>query len=175
MFVHHEFPWLTAIPEGSVNHSHSDVMVALVPFMEASGKKMKEYIKRKLHCPIYYPHDTKCRRINDTIKFSSFHPDYEKIHLNMLIANKSQCDVIFYSQDEILVLRVQQNETIFHGIYKNPLDEFYRYHLLPELVDSRAARGLPVRENTFRLRGKAHLLKALQSEQGNRFVGRVWK
>jgi hypothetical protein len=94
-----------------------------------------------------------------------------------VIANKSECDVIFYSEDEILVLRVEQNNTIFHGLYKTGLDEFYRYHLIPELVDSRAARGLPLRENTFRLRAKEDELKAKQSADGNdnRYVGAVWR
>ena len=139
LWVDSENPFLAASPDGIVNLSLTSSYVV------------------EIKCPYNARHLTSIREaceagkiplaINSTGEFylPPAHAHFFQVQLQLQCCDMDRCDYVVFIPNDIAHVTVRRDREFMSNIIPK-LRLFYMDCILPELVDSRAQRGLPLRE-----------------------------
>jgi len=150
IFVHPEFGYLAASPNGLVGDR--GIVAVRSP-----------YFARFLP-PLLIPTDFPefyCSLSNDrtTLVLDTQHKHYYQIQGQLEITDREWCDFVVWTPQGIHVERIYRDRDVFFFNAMLPkLERFYKLSLLPEIVDARLPRELPIREPDF-------VFEALENER----------
>ncbi|GFX26669.1 yqaJ domain-containing protein [Trichonephila clavipes] len=76
------------------------------------------------------------------------HKFYFQIQGQLFITQRKWCDLYLWCKKDSLTLRIEANEEFWKGIIPK-LEKFYFKCVLPEILDGRAPRNMPLREPLY--------------------------
>lgn len=153
LFVDPENPFLSTSPDGLVG-AHGLVEIKC-PFTARFHKNLSEFFRQKNSVGLNI-------LSNDSLDLPENHKYYYQIQGQLAITNRSWCDLFIWCPGDSRTVRVEKNVNFWQGIVPK-LTSFYMDCVLPELIDPRATRNMPVREPSYILNGNSNKKKIVHN------------
>lgn len=102
------------------------------------------------------------KMVNGEVELKKSHMYYYQIQGQLHIADRQYCMFGMWTAEEfdMLILRVERDYEFFKNNMQLTLSNFYNNHLLPEIIDSRFKRNMPIRKAIE----KKETIKGIKSE-----------
>lgn len=142
LFVDEDIPYLGASPDGLVRDE--DGLVEVKCPYTAREKTPMEYLRG---CKVKFlvPHTEE----DQIVKVNKNHDYYYQIQGQLHIAKRSFCIFAVFSPKGIVIERILKDHQFWETKMEERLKKFYINCLLPELIDPRHPRSLPIREPNY--------------------------
>lgn len=137
LYIDPEYNFLGSTPDGLIGN---DCIVEIKCPYSIAGKDIDQQIKaKKLSCWKYNP-------IDDTIVFNKKHLYYYQVQGQLNILRRQFCYFAVWTSkfDKLKVEVIERDEKLWEDMVKK-LKTFYWEKLVPEIVDSRHDRNMPLR------------------------------
>jgi YqaJ-like viral recombinase domain len=135
LFVHMEYPYLGASPDGLVD---DDGVVEVKCLPSIGNLSFKDAIEVKKNICLAF--------VDNKLSLKKSHYYYYQIQGQLAIANRDFCDLVVYADKDIHIERVPRDDATWEGVMLPKLKQFYLECLLPEIANPRVPRGLEVRD-----------------------------
>lgn len=139
LFVDHDYPFIGATPDGLIGE---DTLIEIKCPIVAFKNGLEESIKNNKIQIWRYNKKSKLIDLNKNCNW------YHQIQGQLHVARREKCLFAVWSGDSKLLKTeiIKRDVTFWEKKIKEKLLTFYMDWLLPEIVDSRRARGMPLRE-----------------------------
>ncbi|XP_054257775.1 uncharacterized protein LOC128982793 [Macrosteles quadrilineatus] len=142
LFVDKAIDFLAASPDGVVGEE--DIVEVKCP-KSAELLTIPEAVKQiKSFCL------APCKSSND-IKLKRNHNYYYQVQGQLHISNKRRCYFVVWTKKDIHIEAIERDDKFWKEKMEKPLCFFYKCALLPEIVDPRTCRSMPIREPNISL------------------------
>lgn len=139
LFVDKQYGFLAASPDGLVDHD--GIIEVKCPYSLAKKGLSIDYSAKNIKS-FYLKVDENTQKI----KLKETHDYYFQVQGQLHITEKYFCDFIVWTPSEIFVERIVKNDEFWSTKMETNLIKFYHEALLPELVDPRLCRKMPIRD-----------------------------
>ncbi|GBN01916.1 hypothetical protein AVEN_211855-1 [Araneus ventricosus] len=142
LFVDPNNPFLCTSPDGLVG---SEGLVEVkCPYTAREAKSLQEFYEGNKKFGLKF-------KENKEVFLPTSHKFFYQIQGQLNITNRKWCDLFLWCREDSLTIRIERDETFWKNILPK-LKHFYFHCLLPEILDPRVPRGMPIREpNTMPL------------------------
>ena len=151
LFIHSEIPYLGASPDGLIDN---DGIVEIKCPFSAKDVSVDYAIE----------HNINVRRIFDRKNkdlMSKSHPYYFQVLGQLIVTNRSYCIFALWTTVDLKYIKVLRDDEFWITKMEPSLSRFYKECMLPEIVDSRHNRSMPIRDPEY-------ILKAQEQVQSKR-------
>lgn len=141
LFLDEDLPFLGATPDGIIS---DDTIVEVKCPISAYKLGLDEAIeKKKIN---FWLKDKGCSKLNKN------HNWYYQVQGQLHISKRQKCLFAVWSSEteELKTELILKDDMFWHNKMKDKLEAFYMKCLLPEIVDPRSTRNLPIREPGIR-------------------------
>lgn len=136
LFVDSKMPFLAATPDGVIGQ---DSVVEVKCPAKAKHLTPLEATKKKII--------TYCTIINDTsLKLKTTHNFYYQVQGQLHITQRRNCFFVVWTPHGISIEKIDRDDDFWREKMEAKLSQFYLKCILPEIVDPRHPRKLPIRE-----------------------------
>lgn len=142
LFIHKEYPCLAASPDGLIDHNG---MVEIKCPWSAADMTVTEGIEAG---KITVWKKTNKNDPNEMPVLNVNHAYFYQVQGQLEIGEKDYCLFGVWTPKEMRVEKIYRDREFFKNKMRNKLLAFYVNSLLPEIVDSRAARNMALRDCT---------------------------
>lgn len=139
LFVDKEYGFLAASPDGIVDSN--GIIEVKCPYSLVKKGLSIDYAAKNLKT--FY---LKCNESTGKINLKLTHDYYFQIQGQLHITQKSFCDFIIWTPLDIYIERIFKNENFWLNKMQTQLVNFYHEALLPEIIDPRLCRKMPIRD-----------------------------
>lgn len=137
LMIDNEIPFLAANPTGLIGND--GIIMIKCPYFGKTGCKLELGKEGKGELK------NLCTLESETINKN--HELYYRIQGQLRITRRTYCDLFMWTPLETKLLRIQRDEIFWSENMETQLVDFYKQHIVPELVDSRIKRRMPIRES----------------------------
>lgn len=149
LFVHMDYPYLGASPDGLVE---DDGVVEVKCLPSIGNMTFEEAIAAKKNICLAF--------VDEKLSLKKTHDYFYQIQGQLAIANREFCDLVVYADKDMHIERIPRDVATWEGVMLPKLKQFYLECLLPELANPRVPRGLKVREPPHIIHAQAVYEKA---------------
>ncbi|GBM79705.1 hypothetical protein AVEN_138719-1 [Araneus ventricosus] len=136
LFVDPNNPFLCTSPDGLVG---SEGLVEIkCPYTAREAKALQEFYEGNKKFGLKF-------KENKDVFLPTSHKFFYQIQGQLNITNRKWCDLFLWCREDSLTIRIERDETFWKSILPK-LKHFYFHCLLPEILDPRVPRGMPIRE-----------------------------
>ncbi|XP_060878263.1 uncharacterized protein LOC132950736 [Metopolophium dirhodum] len=133
LFVDNNLPFLAASPDGLI--SYDSIVEIKCP------SSIKDYTPEEA----FHEKKLKCMTHNDgNLQLKTSHAYFYQIQGQLHITNRKFCYFCIWTPKGLIVEKIERDDKFWMDI-EPKLKKFYMECLLPEIIDSRLDRGLPLR------------------------------
>lgn len=136
LFIDLEYGFLAASPDG---------LVGTDGILEVKCPQTKRHLKASEAAAAY--NDKKQKDCHPCL--GRAHPYYYQIQGQLHITRRSFCDFVVYTNMGIDVQRIGRDDSFWKNKMEAQLTRFYKDCVLPELVDPRVERSMPIRRPSW--------------------------
>lgn len=136
LFVDTEYPYLCTSPDALVGQN--GLLEIKCPFTALTTSTITEAACK-------HNIGLKVSKQTNSLFLPESHTYYYQIQGQLAITDRDWCDLFVWSPSDHVTIRVSRNKTFWAKILPSLLS-FYLEVLLPEIIDPRVIRGLPIRE-----------------------------
>lgn len=140
LFINPELPYLGATPDGLID---KDGLIEIKCPSSCSEMTPEECIKAKKFTFFVYNSDF------DTIEMNKKHKYYYQIQGQMRISNREFCIFVLWTPLGVYTHKILFDANFWDKCMKFKLRQFYYECLLPEIIDPRYTRGMPIRNPQY--------------------------
>lgn len=141
LFVDSEIPFLGATPDGVVGHDGIVEVKCPSSGVTPTVLTPEELIlKRKV---TFWKLGKEKGIVGDV---NTIHPYYYQVQGQLHVTRRSYCLFCVWTPLGIKVAKIERDDNFWEENMKNKLIQFYMTCMLPELVDSRQSRSMPIRD-----------------------------
>lgn len=136
LFVDFEFPYLAASPDGLIGTA--DIIEVKCPYA-ARDMTVAEGVRQKVidFCVI---------DDEGQIRLKKSHKYMYQIQGQLRMTQRETCNFFIFTQKDNCLMKIKKDDEFWGKNMQNQLRKFYFGAILPELLDSRLKRNLPIRD-----------------------------
>lgn len=135
LFIDKEIPYLAASPDGMFKNKG---LVEVKCPSSAQAVSPEEAVKRKI---IKY-----CDLVDGDLILKKNHSYHYQIQGQLHITGKEFCIFVVWTPHGMSLERIQKDDEFWYSKMETQLKNFYLKCILPEIIDPRHPRGLPIRD-----------------------------
>lgn len=137
LFVHKTYKYLGASPDALI--CNDDGIIEIKCPFNSRHLPPDEGIRQKVikYCSI---------SPNGVLSLKKSHDYYYQIQGQLAVADKQYCIFVIWTPHGMLWERIERDDSFWTSKMEEKLCTFYLENMLPELVDPRYTRGLPIRQ-----------------------------
>lgn len=137
LFIHPEIPILAATPDGILNDGEGIVEIKCPSSMAEVDPEIAALSKKLTYFKVN----------NDVATFNKIHAYYYQVQGQLEITGRSYCLFGMWTSSKfpLKVVKIVRDKEFFNKNMKEKLIFFYENCIIPELIDPRVARGMPIR------------------------------
>lgn len=139
-FIDDSMPFLGASPDGLVG---DDGIVEVKCPSSADDLTPEQVISNKVGL---VGKMFKKNKNNDSYDINTGHPYYYQIQGQLHVTKRKYCLLVVWTPKGIKIERISRDDGFWEAKMKTKLEKFYMTCLLPEIIDPRQRRNLPIRE-----------------------------
>ena len=140
LFINTELPYLGATPDGLIDE---DGLVEIKCPSSCAEMTPEDCIKAKKFSFFIFKPDTKSIEINKKHKY------YYQVQGQMRISDRKFCLFVLWTPLGVYVHKILRDEDFWDKYMESKLRKFYYDCLLPEIIDPRYTRGMPIRNPQY--------------------------
>ena len=157
LFIHPKIPFLGASPDGLIDHDG----IVEIKCPSATKDNTVDYA---------IEHNINVRRIFDRTNkdlMNKTHPYYFQVLGQLIVANRSYCIFAIWTTVDLKYIKVLRDDEFWNTRMEPLLSQFYKECLVPEIVDPRHSRSMPIRDPQYILEAQEQVKckRALALEQ----------
>lgn len=139
LFVDMQYGFLAASPDGLIDAD--GIIEVKCPYSLAKKGITIDFAAKNIKT-FYLKFDENTQKIN----LKATHDYYFQIQGQLHIIQKLYCDFIVWTPLEMFVERIVKNDEFWYSKMETNLVQFYHKALIPEIVDPRLCRKMPIRD-----------------------------
>lgn len=139
LFVHRSIPGLAATPDGCLSQ-RNEIIEIKCPFSAVSDQTLTQAYLRRVNPITRLFTDESCTAIRKS------HEYYYQVQMQLNVSEKSTCHFMVWIPTDFRVILIKKDVEFWNAEMKPKLVLFYETCLKPEIVDSRLARGMKVKD-----------------------------
>ncbi|KFM81495.1 hypothetical protein X975_06488, partial [Stegodyphus mimosarum] len=146
LFIDPKYPFLCTSPDGLIDEN--GLLEIKCPFMARFSADLSDFFSK--------PNSVGLRMdAENRLYLPKSHRYYYQIQGQLAITERNWCDLYIWSKADAVTLRIPVDKTFWISLIPK-LEKFYVNCILPELVDPRAPRKMPLREPKYITEARAH-------------------
>lgn len=143
LFVDEELPYLAASPDGLIG---DDGIVEVKCPLSGSTLTPAEVINKKIGL---VGNMFLRNKINGDLTVRKKHRYYYQVQGQLHITKREYCIFAVWTPQDIITVEIKKDDDFWRNQMEEKLTKFYMNCLLPELLDSRRKRSMPIREPSY--------------------------